>query len=127
MKNNYIINFNKINIDAAYITPEYMTKIDIYNNLFNNPETTFYFKGFKIITIKTDINVIRNIRAISKNFKYPKAVADIIMSKKLINSSIEIPINIEKLNKEKQNRVLKAIKRRYNSNYNPFDDKTLKL
>jgi hypothetical protein len=125
MKDNYKINYKKIEIDPFYVTPEYMSSVSLYNNLFNNPETTFYFKGFKILTIQTDINVIRKTKAENKSFKHPKAVADIIMAKKLIDSSINIPISLTTLNKNKQDRVLKSIYWQYKSKYNPFNDKTL--
>lgn len=125
MKNNYNIFYKKIKIDAFYVTPHYMSSIPLYNNLFNNSNTTFYLKGFKILTLQSDINFIRKIRAENKSFKHPKAAANIIMAKKLINSSINIPTSLTSLNKNKQNKVLKSIYWRYRSKYNPFEDETL--
>jgi hypothetical protein len=47
------------------------------------------------------------------------------MAEKLIDSSINIPMSLETLNKNKQNKVLKSIYWQYKSKYNPFNDKTL--
>lgn len=114
----YKINFRNKPIDYKYINSSHN-----YNILFTDPKYTFYFKGFRVTTLKTDILIKRNKRVTNKNFKYPKAVADIIMVKKLINSSVEIPIDLNKLNKPKKEKVLKKIKRFYRSDYNPFKNK----
>jgi len=112
----YKIKFNKMNVDQSLL------KNKNYMFLINDPEYTFYFKGFKISTLKTDVTIIRPYRLHYEEFKHPKALADIIMAKKLINSSIKLPINLDKLNKNKQERVLKKIKRFYRTDYNPFKD-----
>jgi hypothetical protein len=122
MTHNYKIKFNKIEIDSFYVTPTHIKNIPIYNNLFNNLNNTFYFKGFRILTVHADINAIKKTRAMNKNFKYPKAVANIIMAKKLIDQSINIPIDLTTLNTNKQSRVLKKIKWMYSTDYNPFTE-----
>jgi hypothetical protein len=116
MKKRYKIKFNEIDIDTVYIDDKH-----IHNYLFEQPSLTFYFKGFTIATMKTDMIMTRKKRATNDEFKHPKALADIIMAKKLIDPTIKIPIDLNKLNKNKQERVLKKIKGFYYTNYNPLN------
>jgi len=110
----------KIKFPDKQVDDKYISSSHAYVRLFEDPTYTFYFKGFRITTIKTDILIKKNKRVTNKNFRYPKAVADLIMIKKLIDPSIKIPIDLNKLNKNKQERVLKKIKRFYRTDYNPF-------
>ena len=124
MAEKYNINYKKENIDAYYSPKE-----DWFRFLFEDTKYTFYFKGYMFTTIYTDINTIRKERIIRKTksseLKYPKSLTNVIMAKKLINSNIEIPLNITKLYNSNKKKVEKSIYWRYGSKYNPFNNKIL--
>lgn len=120
LKKPYKIKYNKKKIDKSVVL-----KGSVYEELFINKNMTFYFKGFRIVTLETDMYLTRYHRATAKNLRFPKAVADIIMIKKLIDPSVSIPINLSSLNNTKKERILKKLKYVYRTNYNPFEDDTL--
>ena len=111
-KKRYKIRYNKSKIDLLYIE-----KNNNYNNLFNDKFYTFYFKGVRILTLKSDLKILRSWRAKDPNFTYPRSVANMVMAKKLIYPELILPINLEKLNINKQTRLLKKIKNDYKKKY----------
>ena len=109
----YKIHFKKQKVDLKYIDEN-----STYQRFFNRPIYTFYFKGIKILTLKSDLEILRSWRARDPNFTYPRAVADMLMAKEMIYPNLTLPINVSRLSENKKERLLKKIKRDYKRNYN---------
>ena len=121
----FIYNYQKININDF---PKLSKKYDIiklnkttesysnYLNLLIEPHNFFYYKGIKILTLKSDLLYIRILRE-----AHPRAIADYIMVDYLLGQKYKKP-NYSKSKRFKKN-VLYFIKKRYKVyDFNPFSN-----
>ena len=118
---NYNFNFKETELDYKIMDknhPQYFR--------LTNPDKYFIFKGIKFSNLYDDLVYTRYYRTTREELKHPKAYADILMVKHLVYPKIKLPNNIYDLTKEQQDRILKNIKNRYDSDYNPFKEFNIK-